>query len=123
MKLRYLHSRSLPCSSAVRVLVLVALVVFAVSLAPTGGLTAPGQPPGSTEHQVRHADPDAVDGVLARTVSFAATVLLAPWVWRSSGLAPAEVWEVAWRWVVDRIVQIVVAEGGVIHYSGQPPRI
>ncbi len=122
MQLRHRRPRSLPCSSAAQVAILVALVVLAVALAPTGGLAAPGQPPGSLEHEVRHADPASPDGVLTETVLFVAASLPALLVGRSSIVALGEVWEAPWRWLVRHVVQIVVARGGLIHYGGHPPR-
>ncbi len=80
MQLRHRHACYLPCFPAARVAVLVALILLATVQAPTGGLAAAGQPPGSTENQVQQSDPCSGDEALIRTVSFATA---------ASPLAPA----------------------------------
>ncbi|MDP9369098.1 MAG: hypothetical protein M3Q03_12615 [Chloroflexota bacterium] len=123
MHLAYHHSRSLPCSPAARVAVLVALVVLAAAQAPTGGLAAPGRPPGWTEIRVLHDDTGSPEAAPAGTVSFAAAASpLAPRAWLPNRIALTQSWEAAWRWVVGRVVRILVAQGDLLHYNGRPPR-
>ena len=124
MQLRHRHLLSHACSPAARVAVLVALMLLAMVQAPTDGLAGPGQPPGSTEIRVLHAEGDAPDEVLARTVSFApAASPLAPRWWLPNENTLTSSWEAAWRWVVERVVQLVLAQGGLIHYAGRAPRL